>query len=420
MSVDPKTPKLTEWLGTGLRFGWAMSLLGAQSAVRLARGADPSASIDGVRREAERWTGSSEELLRSLDRVRGDVLELWAGVTGPGADLRVGSAAVGVGVGGTRRGLEVLARVNGAGSTAERAADILFVVERFSATAMEPLGDDPRSAVSDRAAELLGQEPFGALWSLEGLGHAYGEALWRAGRGDGPSGVGRQSGAVDLELVPRAASMPLMTGAALALARRFLRSRETPAERTGRFLDDCFRRAPAGSRLMLFEAAGFVAYQLLPLDFDVVADSTTALGDAATAAFWHGVGRALYLSFRGLATQRAPLEAAAGIPRELERRNALAGLVWASTLVHLRRPSQIESLLTAAAGRVDKEVVEHGVGGALTRVAPPSVRRPRQPRSGLPGPAGSAGRPPTAIPSLAVDPTRRRARPSPGRCAVGG
>lgn len=370
-AADPAAGQL---LRSGLRFGWAMSVFGAQGLARVLGRRDVVEAFDQVTREARRQLRpAAREMLGTGERLAQDIAALWAG---PG-DL--GRSLVEGGAGAARRASSLLAPLGG--PAFERSSDLLFAAEHFAASALEPFELGARRAGAEsvdaetagaetapgparpvatgerlrrRAARLQGLESYAGLWQLEGLGYAYGRAL-----GAFPDEPFEPGG------LPESVRMPVLTGAALALSRHLL-GRGDLVESARRHAELCDRWAPAGSGLMLFEATGFIAHQLMPLRFEEMAEAATALGERARAAFYHGVGRALYISLRGLVDARHPFERAAAIKERVPRQNATAGVVWAAALVHLRHPGQLESLLDDWSERLDARAVEHGLAGALT------------------------------------------------------
>ena len=382
-------------LRSSLRLGWAMSVFGAQSLARAFGGSgarqDVTSALDHLATTARRELGhGSRELLRSGQRLQADLAALWVG-SGAGAangsrTLEIGRDLrrnfVEGGAGGVRRMLEWTTPIGG--PSFERSADMLFAAEQFAAEALEPFDtlepqedqatqepqeDRTGRQLRERATRLLALDPYVGLWRLEGLGYAYGHTL------DALPRLPFESN--DL---PMAAKMPILTGAALALARRFWgRSDSTDRDlidSARRHAELCQHWAPAGTGWMLFEATGFVAHQLMPLRFGALAEAAAALGTSSRAAFHHGVGRALYLSLRGLFDARHPLARAAAMQDPTARRNAIAGVVWAATLSHLRHPDQLESLLDLRTSPLDRRAldrrtldagaIEHGLAGALT------------------------------------------------------
>ncbi len=81
-----------------------------------------------------------------------------------------------------------------------------------------------------------------------------------------------------------------------------------------------------------------------------VSDALGALDGHAQQLFWHGAGRSLYFvptnfATFGAAHGRALQAAMNEAPGPEERRNAVAGLVWAVTLVNIRHPAILKNLL---------------------------------------------------------------------------
>ena len=366
--LENTVSEAAELLRSGLRLGLAMSIFGAQGLARTLGGRGGTVeALDEVAAVAEKELGpASREMLRSGERLRRDLaqlqpMQLFAGTDGFGRQL--GAALITGGAGGARRTLSAVAPMVG-GTSFERAVDLLFAAESFSATALVPLagkkspdetGEDIEEELRRRVQACFSLDAYTGLWQLEGLGYAYGASL-----------EDRMEVPFDADGLPLAARMPVLTGAALALALRLLSSGADTRESARRHAELCRRWAPAGSALMLFEATGFVCHQLMPLSFEAMADGASSLGEEAYAAFYHGVGRALYLSLRSLVDSRHPLERAMALDDGAARRNAVAGVVWAATLVHLRHPRQLETLLSDWIGRVDVGAVEHGMAGAMT------------------------------------------------------
>ena len=98
--------------------------------------------------------------------------------------------------------------------------------------------------------------------------------------------------------------------------------------------------------------------------------------------FWHGVGRSLYfvptnfLPIPG-AKERMVRGAAAEGSRADDRRQALAGLTWAVTMVNLPRPGAIRSLIPISSQLGIKSEFTNGLISALLawrHMAPGDVR----------------------------------------------
>lgn len=213
----------------------------------------------------------------------------------------------------------------------------------------------------DVLARLAAWPPHPALFALEGLGHALAGA-----RGLAPDGL---LAGLDREGVPPSRWIPLHTGLGLALAG------STPwTLLAGRRLDDalerfiglCHHHARPGYARAVFEALGFVGRTLHP---GAVARLDGSLSRELKAFFWHGVGRGLYFSPENAVPGRSPAAVAAAWrepPHELGRRNALAGVAWAATLVNLRHPEVVESLFDRSFGALDDPAREAALGGAAS------------------------------------------------------
>lgn len=209
-------------------------------------------------------------------------------------------------------------------------------------------GRDGSALLADRVARVRRSEgPNRATWITEGLG--YHHARHRLRRG---------AAAADLlpGALPPESLLPLHTGAGLALGERQLAelSPRSPGARiraaVRTFLDLCREAARPGYEGAMVEALGLVARSLHPALLPVLdrelRDSDPDGGDL----LWHGVGRALCFSpTRSLPwpgnTASALDLARTEPPDEAARRNAVAGFVWAVTLVNLRDPQVLEDLL---------------------------------------------------------------------------
>jgi hypothetical protein len=92
--------------------------------------------------------------------------------------------------------------------------------------------------------------------------------------------------------------------------------------------------------------------------------------DNYVARFWHGVGRGIYFSPVNTlpcmsAVWPAVAQAKSAAPHELGRRNALAGLAWAVTLVNLRNPEVIEAFVKRNLAEFEGDAFANGVNSAL-------------------------------------------------------
>lgn len=415
---------MTDALRSVGRFTWSMSVFGASQAAqmvaglgRTGAGAELAAALDTVSGEAERRLGPQmKELLRTGDALQRGGLDAAFDAGEPWL-LGTKSVAAAVALRGSLGMAELAARTADpalGGASRRRLRTLrdrmeVFQWFQFAPSILRlPAPRDGAAAATEAGSAAVratgratgrDRETFEALWLLEGLGYAHGEAAW--------------DGEVLLESrlrfdpkPPREHRLPLHTGLGLSLARRFLprlRAAEGPelVERLADFRDLCRRSALPGYGLPVFEALGLCVRQMAA---DRLGAFDRALGDLppdgddggapgeARAAFWHGVGRALVF----LPSQLPPVsigrplgKARAEAPDDLGRRNAAAGVAWAVTLAHLRHPEILETFLERALPADERDTsirdaIAHGIQGALSiwihHVAPlytdPPAREP--------------------------------------------
>lgn len=274
-----------------------------------------------------------------------------------------------------------------------RAVDRFWAAPRL--TPSEPGADSWRALERELVHRLVAadaDEPWEALWLREGLGFRWSEAAWDAGRrpravlfGPTKSRWSRWR-------------LPLHTGMGLSLALRALAplalpiglpiGRPTGQSAAGRTLEETVERFDAWCRegsgercaAAAFEALGLVTRVLHPGRVGAVdrllRESHPDAPDRSDRpdrpdrpdrsmrreSFWHGLGRGLYLTPAGslprmrptaYALERARREA----PDRAARRNALAGLAWALTLVNFLHPGVVAAALREpleAADRADR------------------------------------------------------------------
>jgi hypothetical protein len=241
-------------------------------------------------------------------------------------------------------------------------------------------GGDLGAAVA--RARRLG--PFRGVWALEGLGNQYAAAEWRRRPAAAPR---RLLAAGSTPGLPEDSLLALHTGMGLALAERVLGGlppRPGSAElrrALARFLALCRDHSRPGYAGAAFEGLGLVARTLHPglvaeIDAQLARPDGPAGDDAAGRAdlvsyFWHGAGRALYFLPSNApplcsAPWRAVGMARAEPPHERGRASALAGLVWALTLVNLRHPEVLAELLVHhPLSGAESAAVADGIGSAV-------------------------------------------------------
>lgn len=226
--------------------------------------------------------------------------------------------------------------------------------------------------LADRLRRAREHDPYTSVWLLEGVGHAYADAVWQAA-GGWPSGAltGREALGV-----PAQALLPLHTGLGMAFAARLLPHLDgaSPDEaRTilRRFLALCADNALPGWEGAVCEALGLAARQLSPFRVAAIARQAAEESPELAALVWHGVGRGLYFApsrvFPSRSSRRQALEEALGAPPDAAgRRNALSGLAWAMTLVSFRHPEVVAGFLCDHGHLVPEDgAFGEGVAGAV-------------------------------------------------------
>lgn len=213
---------------------------------------------------------------------------------------------------------------------------------------------------------------YRAVWATEGLGHYHTEMCWD--RTGAPKDLLRNSNADHLPVTSLAA---LHAGMGLSLSNRLLKTIRSPDSESEirrvleQLLDLCWHNSRSGYVGAAYEALGLVTRNLYPHLVQVVDRQLKEVDEKLVSYFWHGVGRAIYFAptnflpfnsspWRAVEmTQREP-------PHEIGRLNALAGLVWAITLVNIRQPEILETLLRHHGNKLSQgNALSNGVSSAI-------------------------------------------------------
>jgi hypothetical protein len=214
-------------------------------------------------------------------------------------------------------------------------------------------------------------DPYTGLWAMEGLGYAGAGA----GQAASPRPEAMAAGGDPLAGLPGRAVVPWLSGSALAVAEHLLAAleREEGAERdlVPRWLRHC-RDGPCGGHGELaVEALGLVVRTLAPWRLAALDEVLAGIGPVLADYLWHGVGRGLYFAPMHLLPwsggwRRAYAKARSEPPRESARRNAIAGLAWALTLVNVRSPEVVAACVAGSGVEQDGEAaVANGASSAL-------------------------------------------------------
>jgi hypothetical protein len=185
--------------------------------------------------------------------------------------------------------------------------------------------------------------PFFSVWATEGVGHYYAYLL-----ATGPS-VPQALLSGHTGHLPEESLVPLHTGMGLALAEVLLSCGYDVKTLADNFVQLCLNNSRQEYWLAAFEALGLVVRNLYPDLIAPLDHHFSQADDKMQAYFWHGVGRGAYFAPANSVPYWSDpwqcFETSMRIPHELGRRNAVAGCAWAMTLVNLRQPEIIATLL---------------------------------------------------------------------------
>jgi len=205
---------------------------------------------------------------------------------------------------------------------------------------------------------LRDTDPYTRVWLTEGLGYYFAQC--------GALPAMRSAAPAERILIP------MHTGAGLSLSERALNSacRRDIGGVLREFREKAWTLAQEGYGEVVYEALGLTTVTLFP-DLVGAIDRELSGDERLGALFWHGVGRGLYflpLHFLPLPrARRRPMEFALTAPgTEVGRRNALAGLAWAMTLVNVRDPDIVLGWVREHAWEAGTSVAfGNGVASAL-------------------------------------------------------
>ncbi len=206
-------------------------------------------------------------------------------------------------------------------------------------------GEFPLGEMIEKAYSL---GAFPDLWAVEGLGHDYAEHAWERRKP-------LQNLLTDekAKVLPAKSLTMMHAGIGLAFAEKLL-PQLTPYSPHGevgnvleQFIALCQENSREGYVGAAYESLGLVTRTWHPYLVTKVDAYLSEISDELLGHFWHGAGRALYflplyfvpgLLSPWIAADEEP-------PHEIGRRNAAAGLAWATTLVNIRQPEIMLHLL---------------------------------------------------------------------------
>lgn len=200
--------------------------------------------------------------------------------------------------------------------------------------------------------EAYSHYSFYTLWIMEGLGQQFANsALEREQPVRGLLNGERAAG------VPARAMSMLHAGMGLAFASAILQeveedSRSALSIALHKFVSLCRMNSRPGYLGMALESLGLVTRMSYESLVRLIDAQLPGMSPHAVSYFWHGVGRAIYFLPVNLLPASEPgarefqtltLES----PHELAYLNSLAGLAWAVSLVNMRQPRILETVLGA-------------------------------------------------------------------------
>ena len=216
-----------------------------------------------------------------------------------------------------------------------------------------PLGSfDPMKELPGMVDKCYAMGFFPAVWGVEGLGLYHVEAC-KANK----LPLKNILSVPPLETLPSGSMTMLHAGIGLSFARSCLKglSAGSPPAELRKALEEFIRLCRDNSRPgyvgCAFESLGLVSLVLHNPEMAQALDRELASIDPVVATFmWRGAGRALYFHpkhfipglhcpWRGIAMSRAIA------PHEMARQNLRAGVAWPTTIVNIRHPEVMESVL---------------------------------------------------------------------------
>lgn len=222
--------------------------------------------------------------------------------------------------------------------------------------------------LAETVKRALTRDPFRAIWILEGIGYAKGTA-------SGLAASGMLTGAPSSG-VPDRTLIPLHAGMGTAFAERLLDA--LPAKPSAgevgdaveHFVELCEANCSPGWEDATIEPLGLVVRCLHPHLLAPASAAMEGLSPRLRALFWHGVGRSLYFvptNFMPIpgSHERLTRSAAAEAGNASDRKQVLAGLIWAVTLVNLPRPAILRSFLAVSSELKIQAEFTNGVVSAL-------------------------------------------------------
>lgn len=204
--------------------------------------------------------------------------------------------------------------------------------------------------------------PFPALWAVEGLGHYYGDTFYE--RNEAPRNLLTDE---KVRTLPAKSLTMLHAGIGMSFAKHSLEKvkRNSAVSEVRKSVEEfvtlCRESSRTGYLGAAIESLGLVTRFLHGADTLRIVDQQLSEIDGNLVGYlWHGAGRALYFHpsnfIPGFSSPWRAFSMCRGeAPHDLARRNLLAGLAWAITLVNMKYPEIMETVLKNYGEEFSKE-----------------------------------------------------------------
>ncbi|MBI3934389.1 MAG: hypothetical protein HY316_06825 [Acidobacteria bacterium] len=240
---------------------------------------------------------------------------------------------------------------------AKNNAEIIQLVAHVSAVLPPPGTEAPLFSLVEKCYAL---GTFPALWAIEGLGHWYADSFYQRNPSSNEEPRELLSSS-RVEGLPEKSLTMLHAGIGMSFAKRNLAALKasSPASEirtaAGKVVDLCRNSSRPGYAGCASESLGLASRFLHGTKMVRALDEQLAqmgekTGEDLVGYLWHGAGRAMYFSPPNFMPAwhtpwRAVQMCRTEPPHDLGRRSAAAGFAWAITLVNMRFPVIMETLL---------------------------------------------------------------------------
>ncbi|HEY1911747.1 MAG TPA: hypothetical protein VGG73_12550 [Vicinamibacterales bacterium] len=390
-----QTPTMRELVKSSMTLPWAISMFGAQQVSNLMappsaeRLAGATAALDSVSNVAEQqldgWLKQAYKLGTGFQRALVDLMmgrapefdqSMLMHMAAEMQDGPVFGAVVKYGLPpiGWLDSL-LVSRIDAPAVSQEFANKlqiIMLVTHVHAELGLDANTVDSLQTLVDKVAAM---PTFPRVWATEGLGNWFGDvAIEKAAGGPDPTG---------LLTDPQYASLPpwsmsmLHAGIGMSFAKAILvrleptSSPEVLRAAIARFVKLCRDSSRRGHTGAALESLGLATRTLYPNMLRVLDREIPNVDPDLHGYYWHGAGRAMYFEPMGMlpsvnapwrVIRRLDIEA----PHELARRNILAGVGWALSVVNMRHPIVMESFMRHHSGLArENDAITNGLVSSL-------------------------------------------------------